>query len=415
MSRLKYVIFSLRNVIVKYDKQKNTGNIDQRILDELGKLAKFLRKKDIEPVVFANKDWRQRESGRSCKNLIDETWGRDIRYIITTNENMPPKPTKEAIPALLEKLACVDNEVLFIGNTIGDMRTAVNGGVVFLNAIWFGEECNYGFKFTEPKEIAKFIDTFFCRKHLWSFTIESDELRYYSLAPYGTRGPVRELYGDYSIDARQTTKEGLGHPEFWGKYLCATLLLSGIYKEIDYICPYPSHNKNEWKDPLKNSIDTFEKCFRDSYLRDLLIRHTTCDPSHQNRALANHLKQLNTLKINKKPTLLNGKKVRREIIEADKTVLVVDDFCTSGYSLEAARLYLTKIGLKVILFSLLKTIRTDYIQIKDNKYPFDPYEANDWSNAPIRTSVHEYADILTDTSAYLEFGRKFKNYDSWDW
>jgi len=415
MQRLRYIVFGLRNVVVKYNENTKASYIDEAVLSKLTKLLHFLHKKKIEPVVFANKDWVKRDTKQPLKEIIKKQWG-DIRYYITTSDNMPPKPTSESIPALLRKLCCEENEVLYVGNTNRDMRTAVNGRVVFLNATWFGQQCTYGFQFGSPKDIAKFVDTFFCRDHLWSFKIENENLRYYSLAPYGTYDRVKELYGDYSSDARKTAKDGLGHPQFWGRYLSATLLLSGIYKEVNYICPFPAHTARVWKDPLKNSLDTFEKCFRQSYLRDLVVRHTSCLAAHKHRETVIHSSHLNTIQLNKHPTPPNGRKYKKSPLKKGKTVLVVDDFCTLGYSLEAARIYLASTGADIILFSWLKTINRPYVRIKDNfQFKFDPYKTPDWTGVFIQTHTYDYESIFTDEQAYLELKKKFKKYDAWDW
>lgn len=416
MQQLKYVVFGLRNVIVNYNKDTRKGCFSEKLFNELTKLIIFLRKKNIEPIVYANKDWIRKDPTQPLEEIIKKHWGEDIRYFITTRNNMPRKPRPQAIPSLLKVLECEENEILFIGNSNIDMQAAVNGRIVFLNATWFGQENKYGFIFDNPKSIAKFVDTFFCRQHLWSFKIEVANLRYYSLAPYGTYDAVKELYGNYSSDARRTAKDGLGHPEFWGRYLSATSLLSGIYKEVDYICPFPSHSANKWRDPLQNSIDTFEKCFRHKYLKNLIVRHTSSLESHTHRDSVNHITHLNTIRLNPQPDRPNGKVYKKSPLVTGKTVLVIDDFCTQGYSLEAARIYLAKTGVNVILFSWLKTINRPYIQLSHSvDFEFDPYAPNDWTDVALETHIHDYESIYTDKETCLELNKKFESYVSWNW
>ena len=52
------------------------------------------------------------------------------------------------------------------------MISAVNGGLLFLNACWYNKSVEYGFQFSEPKELAKFFDVFCFREHWWHFKIE---------------------------------------------------------------------------------------------------------------------------------------------------------------------------------------------------------------------------------------------------
>jgi len=48
-------------------------------------------------------------------------------------------------------------EVLYVGNSDDNMKTARNGHVLFLNANWHKEANPYGYQFESPKDIARFV------------------------------------------------------------------------------------------------------------------------------------------------------------------------------------------------------------------------------------------------------------------
>jgi hypothetical protein len=322
---------------------------------------------------------------------------------------------KGAMPALLNYLQCAPNEVLYIGNHERDMRAAVNGGVLFLNGTWYGENINYGFKFSTPKDIAKFIDIFCVRTHDWHFAVKDGNLEYYSLAPFSTMFPK---YESYSADARNTAKHGTGHAEFWGRYLCATMFLTGLYEKIKIVAPFPSHTANKWNDPLQDSLKTFAQCFRITYIPDLIVRHTTSPKAQHNAATMNHRIHLNTIRLNQTPirSVTTGSTYVKSPLNQEKTVLIVDDICTQGFSMEAARVYIERTGAKVVLLSWLKTINRPFQQIASTgNYRFDPYVPTNWDSANLSAKPHPYHATMSDEEAYKELGEKFDSYKTWDW
>src|SRR5690606_30764751 len=71
-----------------------------------------------------------------------------------------------------------------------------------------------------------------------------------------------------------------------------------------------------------------------------------------------------------------------------ETILIVDDFCTSGRSAEAARLYVEAAGGRARIYTWLKTISTPYEQAVDAP-KLRPYIANQVGE-PNRTISHGY-------------------------
>lgn len=417
MNKIKAVVFGLRNLLIEEvnGPDGSTGRLDRKSVHEFGRLLRLLKLRDIEPILFANDHWYfTKDKSRGAEEALGEEWGMSIRAFFAARDNMPRKPRAEAMAELLRRIGCTANEVLYIGNNDDDMRTAVNGEVLFLNGTWLKDACTYGFKFQTVKDVARFIDVFCVRRHDWEFKLETDSgLRYFALAPFST---MMQQYEEYSASARNLAKGGIGDPIFWGRYLCASLFLSGLHSEIDYACPFPSHQANTWNDPLKSVVDSFTKCFRAKYLPDLVVRHKTALQSHKNRAAMSHLSHLETLRINRAPIKnAKGDRYKNPPLDSKKTVLILDDICTRGYSLEAGRILTQVTGAKVITVSWLKTINTPFVEISAPIIA-SPYGTTTMNLAgQIQTRSHPYTATITDAEAYKELAQRHAAYETWDW
>ena len=395
---LKCVIFGDRDVL------KN----ENEYFPSVKKLICFLAIKNIQPIVLSNDLKPERllletELQRECPKLA---------WYIADRDGTPKKPKSQSIQWVLESFNLEPHEAIYIGNSDIDMQTAVNSGLLFLNASWYGKKTDYGFEFKNPREIARFIDIFCLRDYLWAYTINYEELEYYALGIYGT---FEEKYS-YSHDARDAAKSGRGHPDFWIKYLLSTVYFSGLHKHIDYIAPYPGHTQGSTPTVMEETLVTFAKCFRKKYLKDLIIRHTTAQKSAYARSEGrklDHLNQINTIKLNPYPLQSEEKRYKNCPLKQGKTVLLIDDFCTQGYSLEAARVYVEQTGAKAICLSLLKTISRDYERI-DKIDKFSPFQPNQFHSLG-HIIRHPYKNYISNPSAHEEIGSKLSAYDQWQW
>ncbi|MBD2302822.1 phosphoribosyltransferase family protein [Nostoc sp. FACHB-190] len=408
---LKGVIFSIDGVIATG--VESNAVINNSLIFELGRLINYLLTNGLQPVVMANRDWTI--GNQRLEDFVSNLWG-NFPWYIANRGDMPYKPSREAINYVLEKMGWDDNETIYLGNSIDDMRTAVNGGILLLNTTWYCKNISYGFEFDSPHDVARFIDIFCLRKHFWHYSINQKGLEYYSLGPYSTYKPE---FAIYSEDAKNTVKFGAGHPDFWTKYLLSTIYFSGLHKRIDLVAPYPGHKQGSTFNVIEEPMVIFTKCFNKAYLRDLVIRHTQSTKSAFARSSGqqvDHLNQLNTIRLNQYPFNPRGagdKPYKNCPVKKGKTVLIVDDICTKGYSLEAARIYIEQTGAKVISLSWLKTINTDYAQIQDFS-KFNPFQVNRFL-AVDSVTRHPYKKYVLDPFAPEEIDSRLSEYDNWQW
>jgi hypoxanthine phosphoribosyltransferase len=158
---------------------------------------------------------------------------------------------------------------------------------------------------------------------------------------------------------------------------------------------------------------------RRKLLPDLIIRHTDAKKSQSMRRAGerlSHLNQLNTIHLNRTPIKSVQKDTRyaRSPLRRDRTVLVVDDFCTNGYSLEAARLNIMRTGAEVICVSWLKTINTDYLELIPSSN-WDPYSPIKHDSLPGHIQRHSYGEAVAENRAASEVDEKFRAFCNWRW
>lgn len=404
VKKLKGVIFSITDVLCTKKVKPKGFN------EEIKLLMNFLKKKSITPVVLANREWTV--GGIDAQTYYTELWGR-FRWFVTNRDHIPKKQSKLGTQYVLNEMGWDTTDAIYVGNSKDDMITAVNGNMLFLNAEWFGSNCDYGFKFDSPKDIARFVDTFCLRDHLWHYVVEHDDLKFYSLGVFTYHKPYAKYYSE---DANATLKKGRGHPDFWTKYLVSSIYFSELFDSFHYVAPYPGHKAGSFHEDLYGPIDIFAKCFKKKLIPDLLIRHTDSIKSQTARNEGrpiDHKNQLNTIRLNPHPinpsTMQPYKKTP---LKPGKTVLIIDDICTEGYSLEAARQYLKQTGVKVICVSWLKTINRGYTRILDN-LKFEPYQENTFNK--LRTLSYDYHKYTLDPQTTEEIDRRLRAYLEWDW
>ncbi|VVP61559.1 hypothetical protein PS874_06287 [Pseudomonas fluorescens] len=405
-SKLKGVILSIEDVLLQQ------GKTDKDVFAEVNKLIKYFKDSKIQFVVFTNREWTV--NGKTpLEEALKEIWG-EFPYLCRAKDpRIPPKPRAEATAYVLRLMEWESTEVVYIGASDSDMQTAVNGGLLFLRATWYANKTEYGFEFATPKDIARFIDTFCFRDHLWCHEIHDGNFEYYALAPFSTMKPEYTLYSE---DARAAAKHGLGHPDFWIGAIVSSLYFSGIHKRINYITVYPGHKAGSGNDVMNDAMAIFGKCFRKNYLPDLIIRHTTAQKSQtaRNSGIAlDHLNQLNTIVLNRAPLRTPTERYKSPPIGKGKVVLLIDDICTRGYSLESARTFIEKAGASVIMVSWLKTINTDIEELAPCE-KFDPYKATAFKDARVQ-KTHSYRGNIVDYLAPEELTEIFQSYKNWDW
>ena len=417
MHSLKGIIFSLSDVLAHEGKQ------DAALLDEVVKLLKFLLKNGVRPILVSNRGWTVTLANTGEKipyhDYISGLVGEKLEYY-QGGKDIAFKQTSAAMEQILKEQGWSAPEVFYVGSTKEDMIAASSGGFPFLNAQWHEDNSPYGFTFGSPKEIASFVDCCCLTPKEWFWSVEDGALRVYSIAPLAEHSRAYPQGAIYSSDAKNATKLDAGNIRFWGLLMAARIHLSGIGTEVKFVAPYPGHSTGSKKTKLMGAIAVVSGSLRAQYVYDLIERHADAAKSQTLRTtggtpdIAN---QLSTIRLNAKATKPGpkGEKYKNPPNIKGKTVLIVDDICTQGYSLEAARAFCEAAGAKVILLSWLKTPGpNDYhaLSAVDPKIR-KPFQAYGYSGAT--HTKYSNSGNVTNRNAPDEIAEAYSKYAKWDW
>jgi hypothetical protein len=410
---LKGAIFSLHDVLVKM------GTIDNKLFGETIKLLRYLRHRGVEPVFISNHDWKVTSAGtnKPFRSLLEEQLG-PVGYYIGGRDGMPYKPRADSTGHILAEKGWTKREVIYVGNTQDDMKTAANRGLMFVNAMWHAAATPYGFQFDSPLDVARFIDCLCLGLDGWFWALEQGPLRVYSMAPFTTMSAKYAQAHAYSANARATSKDGTGDANFWGRLLAARVYFSGLADEVNYITAYPGHAPTSKPTVIADALNILGQSLRKSYLPDLLIRHTKAVKSQTARASGGSVgidNQITTIKLNTAPTRgVSGTPYKTMPLKAGKTVLLVDDICTEGNSFEAGRAFIGAVGAATVCISWLKTINSDYHAVVPPFNISNPYMPQ-IVKKPITTNTSWYSGSISSHAAPTDLADVYQRYFKWTW
>ena len=201
--------------------------------------------------------------------------------------------------------------------------------------------------------------------------------------------------------------------------MASRLHQSGLVAEANYVAPYPGHRIDSPKMLLTNALRIVAGSLGGKYLDDLIIRHTTAAKSQNLRRegkAPTAENQLSTICLRPDPVRTGAlaKRYVKPPLGPGKTVLVVDDICTQGYSFEAARLFIESTGATAIGVSWLKTPGNDYQSIvravPKLDEPYKPYGPEKVLTTPVGM-----AHYINNAKAPAQIADAFSRYSSWKW
>lgn len=419
---LKAVIFSVSDVVLPTRDNPHSAEIKITNSIEFRKLLNFLQSKNIHVIFLTNNNGTVYSDGNQIplNEFLAQHFPNSKHYCRALNPHIPAKQSGRAIDYIINDLNLERNEIIYVGRSDEDLQAATNGNILFLNATWFEPVNEYGFLFSSPKEIARFIDIFCLREIAWGWQGNLNDANYYALAPFST---YLADFSFYSENARSLAKLSIGTPDFWIRYLAASIFFSGLSNGAKYITTYVGHSsESPYKlgEIMEHDLKGLAVSFKGKYLKDLFIRHTTADKSQNIRRRGGDVSitsQINTVHLNPSPikNLNTGERYVNPPNLRRAKVLVIDDFCTEGNAHETARMYLKAAGAEVISISWLKTINRDVTIFEPNKR-LAPWKPNDFTADQVSAiGTIDYQENLTGSEAPQELTAKIQRYDNWNW
>jgi hypothetical protein len=254
----------------------------------------------------------------------------------------------------------------------------------------------YGLPVLEPKALADYLHSFGLQDAPffgWTFNGQCDNtgkdiIVHALFGAHGDLGLTPYLI-DFLKNKNQIRigkrKTPLGGILF--HYLVSQSYLSGLIQDIDCVTVYPGHTAFSVNPILDDYSDIVRKTFKQSYMPNLLIRHSDAQDSRRTAGVDREVfEQFRTILVNSD----FEHRVR------GKNILILDDFTTSGCSFETARHMLLKAGANNVVGLAIAKWGIAYARTKVLKdwNPFEPcpLQKADFVSTRIAGSLNRQAD-----------------------
>jgi len=357
--------------------------------DQAYHFREWLRKQNITLAVASNKT-----RGRVLRRFENEDM-RPPEIVVTKDDIGKRKPAPEFIARIAEEANVERRHIVYIGDRVKtDIITATNAGVLPFAAEYSNPGMEYGLQIPSLQSLAHYLDKFGSAHRpyfAWWLrrTVVEDVVRIYTLIyDHSWRDSrLRKVTNHLQTVLKEHGNVDLGN---WNVRSVLLYLLisqcyfSGLIHEVDRIAVYPSSNPEKGNPTLEQFSQIMQRTFNTPYEPDLITRHTPSNKcQHGNRKLWN---QLNTIFI---PPRYRGK-------ISGESVLVIDDFTTSGTSLEAARQLLYQANVSnVYCLAIAKYRKTHEIALMRKDWnPFEPTEftESDYRRETVKGKVFDEQD-----------------------
>lgn len=384
------------------------GKLDPKLIGDLCGVIERLGAAGVRTAVWSNRRWTV-NSGTPLQQYLSERAKRAVEYVGAAI-GYPARRRSGSVSPILERFGVSRSETILVGNGDEDLMAGVNNQLLLVRPAWYPTSSEYGFEVKSIAELERFCAVFGLREHPIFWSVNDQGLRAYAMGPYSTK---IQAYAGFGIDAFKAAKYEQGALEFWHRLVVSSLYFSGLISDVSYITTYPSHEKGTKVRAVDDVMTLLGKCFRKTFYPDLIGRHTTSiKSSFATPAQKTFANQLNTTKLNPFPHPYGGEEARRTAVSLKgKTVLVVDDICTNGRSLDCARAYIEAAGGKVISFAWLKTINSSYLRM-DPAPKLKPFQVNTIQQEPAHTE-YPYANSIKDHEAPAEIASLLDTYRAW--
>ncbi len=359
-------------------------------------------------------DYTEQGRRESVENYLSRQSGVTVPFYRASHGQLLARRRGGSVEPILKHLGVQPHETILVGNDQEDMLAGVNNRLLLLRPEWYPGEHEYGFSVDTMSELTQFCELFGLRQHPIFWSIDEADLQVRSMGPFSTYCPDFAIFG---ADARSVAKQGVGERHFWFWMIVSSLYFSGLIYQVNFICAFPGHDpaqNNAVKQGVDALLTTLGKCFKIPYLPDLIVRHQPSIKSQTARAdQKTFLNQLNTLRLNRHPRRYDRPPNQGAISLKNRRVLVVDDFCTNGRSLDVARAYIEAAGGKAVLFSWLKTINMSFQHMSPSP-TLRPYEANTLTAEP-PAAEFGYGSHIVSHGAPAEIDATLAAYKQWTW
>jgi hypothetical protein len=242
------------------------------------------------------------------------------------------------------------HEIVWLGDGLLDMASAVNAKVAYFNAGWSNPGYKYGIQVAHPGLFALLIQECFAKPVNWFVSLNETDAAGHRVSVRAMTdswgGGSKELEDQLVQFLKERRDFPLGPYDFGflvTLHLLGSIYGSGVPQKADTWTIYPGSKRAKGANAsLTPFMTEAARLFHDDFVEDLIIRHTDALDSGETRFQGGHVSvsnQVDTVHLNSD---------QRSRVEG-KNVVVVDDFETDGNSLEWARNLLLQGGAAGVL------------------------------------------------------------------
>jgi hypothetical protein len=400
---LKLVLISPSGTLVK------DGKLHAPLVSELCAAIGRLHKAGVRTAVWSNRSWTVNQT-TPMQDYLSAKAGVPVECVGAGTHGFPARRRAGSLTPLLQHFSVARHEVILVGNSDEDLKAGVNNDLLLLRPDWYPSGSEYGFSVKSIAELERFCMIFGVRQHPIYWSIQDKGLRVFAMGPYSTK---IQAYAGFGVDAFRAAKHEQGSLEFWHRLVVSGLYFSALTSQFDYIASYPGHASGLKVRAIDEVMTSLGKCFRQTFFPDLIVRHASSIKSaYANPSEKTFCNQLNTIRLNAHPHPWGQSTARKSPIGLNgKTVLIVDDICTNGRSLEAARAYIESTGGTALLFAWLKTINSNFLRLNPSP-TLKPFASNSVATEPAFES-YSYAQGIIDSNAPAEIATLLDAYKAW--
>lgn len=301
-------------------------------------------------------------ASNNTRNAVEASFRRaslDIPSVIVTRRDIgEPKPSPRFVSEISRLTGASPTEMVFLGDDDRtDLFCAINSKVLPLRASYsqFLPKAQYGLSMSHPATVLRFLRTFGQQQPPyfgWMYT---------GICPdTNTTIDMRALIDNHSWDEDIThllkgekltdDRKRAGIFIALGLGMISSCFQSSLIQNIDWITFYPGHLKGSQNNLLSAYSRQLSRLFSDTFKDDLLVRYKDAPQSRRQGADRRIFPQFDSIHVNPKYAHLIK----------DKRILVLDDFTTRGFSLEAARRMLLKAGCRSVVGVTCGKFGTDF-------------------------------------------------------
>ncbi|MGW0230908.1 hypothetical protein ACWDWO_21575 [Actinopolymorpha singaporensis] len=384
---LKAAIFDYKTVLVK----------DQTLAIQIRGLLEWLRSTGIKICVFTTQPTDIASKAQALGYpAIDVTInGGDIAG--RKNRGSPAW-----IDTATERLGVSRKDLIYIGATVLDWRTAVNSGVVYMHAAWSGANNQTCLVAETPADVRIMSEHFLLQAPRWSYSWDDSNRRFSlrALLPASATLPSTSPSASFKLQDIFTYNMkvrvgGENARDLLALHVLTSCHAEGLLAQNSFFCIYPGSRPGKISGQLAEYVKPSASLVHGYYRDDLLLRDVPAtDTSLERVAAKRQGRQANvSIKTQTSTVRLNAK--YRSQLEG-RSVIVFDDFTTTGMSLEWARNLFLAAGVDHVVLLAIGKYGGRY-QTYDLKCDsrIDAFGLNDLDVTNFNTRSHQLTEDLS--------------------